>query len=297
MRIATNMLTGNAVNQIQDLTGNVSRLQTEVSTGQRVSQPEDDPTAVGQLVDLQSEQQTLAQYSQNTNTALQISQASTSALTSLKSVSDRASEIATIGSSTQGTDSATAYATEANQLIEQALQSANASQNGSYLFAGTASQAAPFQVTRDANGNITNVTYNGSDTTASIQVTDSASVSPYASATTNQGIADFMNNLVSLRDALANNDSATASAVSSNLQTTESTIINSISEQGAVQSGLQVVQTQQTTTATNLQSLVANSRDVDMAQAMTQLSQAQVAYQAALQSTATLMSKSLISYL
>jgi flagellin-like hook-associated protein FlgL len=34
-----------------------------------------------------------------------------------------------------------------------------------------------------------------------------------------------------------------------------------------------------------------------MAQAMTQLSQAQVAYQAALQSTALIMSKSLIDYL
>jgi len=63
------------------------------------------------------------------------------------------------------------------------------------------------------------------------------------------------------------------------------------------QSGIQVIQTQQKTAATNLETLVSNNRDVDMAQAMTQLSQAQVAYQAALQSTATILSKSLISYL
>jgi flagellar hook-associated protein 3 FlgL len=252
---------------------------------------------VGQLVNLQSQQQSLAQFKQNASAALQISQASTSALTNLKSVSDRASEIATLGSSTESATSATAYATEANQLIEQALQSANTAQSGSYLFGGTATQAAPFQVTRDANGDIASVTYAGSNTTASIPVSESANASPYTDANANQGIADFLNHLVSLRDALTNNDSAAAATVSTNLQTTENTIINSISEQGAVQSGIQVVQSQQSTTATNLDTLVSSNRDVDMAQAMTQLSQAQVAYQAALQSTATIMSKSLISYL
>jgi flagellar hook-associated protein 3 FlgL len=297
MRISTNMISGIAINQVENLDGNVSKLQTQVSTGQRVSRPEDDPTAVGQLVNLQARQQTLAQYQQNASTALQISQTSTSALTDLKSVSDRASEIATLGSSTESASEAAAYGTETNQLLEQAVQMANTSVSGSYVFGGTATQAAPFQVTRDATGNITGVTYNGSSTTASIPVTDSASVSPYTDATTNQGMADFLNNLVSLRDALNNNDSTAASTVSDNLQTSESTIINSISEQGAVQSGIQVIQTQQKTAATNLETLVSNNRDVDMAQAMTQLSQAQVAYQAALQSTATILSKSLISYL
>jgi flagellar hook-associated protein 3 FlgL len=297
MRIATNMISGLAINQIENLDGNVSRLQTEVSTGQRVSKLEDNPTAAGQLVNLQSQQQTLAQYVKNTNTALQISQASTSALTNLKTVSDRATEIASLGSSTESSTSATAYATETNQLLEQAVQSANTTLNGSCLFGGTATQASPFQVTRDSSGNITAVTYNGSNTTASIPVADATNVSPYTDATTNQGIADFLNNLVSLRDALNNNDSSTVATVSTNLQTTENTVINSISEQGAVQSGLLVVQSQQSTTATNLDTLVSSDRDVDMAQAMTQLSQAQVAYQAALQSTATIMSKSLISYL
>jgi flagellar hook-associated protein 3 FlgL len=297
MRIATNMLSGNAINQIMDVTGNLSALQNEVTTGQRVSRPEDDPAAVGQLINLQSQQQQLVQYQQNASTALNISQASTAALTNLKSISDNASEIATTGSSTESSTSATGYATEVNQLIEQAVQSANTKLNGSYLFGGTASQTAPFQVQRDTNGNITNVTYNGNDSTATIPISDGTSASPYSSAATNRGLADFANNLVSLRDALTNNDPSTVSSVSTGLQTTESSIINSISEQGAVQSGIQATQTQQQTTATNLGTLVSNNRDADIAQAMTQLSQAQVAYQAALQSTATIMSKSLIDYL
>lgn len=298
MRIATSTITGSALNQIMNLTNSLSTIQNQVSTGQRVSQPEDDPTAVGQLINLQSEQQQLAQYQKNASTALNISQASTAALTDLKSISDNASEIASTGSSTENATEATAYATQVNQLLEEAVQSANATLNGSYLFDGSASQTAPFQVTRDADGNITSVTPpNSSNAPAAIQLSDTASISPYTSDATNQGLADFLNNLVSLRDALTANDSSTVATVSTSLQTSENTIIDSISQQGAIQSGIQVIQSQQQTSATNLDSLVSQDRDADMAQVMTQLSQAQVAYQASLQSTALIMSKSLINYL
>lgn len=297
MRIATNTVSNAALGQIQDLTGRLAQLQTQVSTGQRVSQPEDDPAAVGRIIDLQAEQQQLAQYQQNASQALNVSQASSSALTSIKSLSDRASEIASFGSSSESDTAAAAYATETNQLLEQAVQSANTALNGARLFGGTATDAAPFQVTRDASGNITSVAYVGSATAASVPLSDSTSISPYSDPATNQGLADFMNHLVSLRAALTANDTAAATTAATGLQTTENTIINAISEQGAIQSRIQVNQDQMTSRATNLATFVSNDRDVDMSQAIVSLNQAQVAYQAALQSTTIIMSKSLLDYL
>jgi len=297
MRIATTTLSNTALQQIQNLTGRLAKFQTQVSTGQRVSQAEDDPAAVGRIVDLQAQQQQLAQYQQNASQALNISQASSSALTGIKSLSDRASEIATLGSSTESDSAAAAYATETNQLLEQAVQSANTSLSGTHLFGGTATDAAPFQVTRDATGNITAVSYAGSATTAAVPLSDSTSISPYSDAGTNQGLADFMNHLVSLRDSLTANDTAGVATAATGLQTTENTIINGISEAGAIQSRIQVNQDQMQTSATNLEKLVSNDRDVDMSQAIVRLNQAQVAYQAALQSTTTIMSKSLLDYI
>jgi flagellar hook-associated protein 3 FlgL len=297
MRIATLTVSNTALSQIEDLTQNLSNVQTQVSTGQRVSKPEDDPSAVGQIIDLQVEQQQLAEYQQNATKALQTSQASSSALTNIKSLSDRATQIASLGSSTESDSAAAAYATETNQLIEQAVQSANTTLSGDYLFGANAVNTAPFQVTRDASGNISNVTYVGSANTASVPISSSTTVSPSTDATTNHGLADFINNLVSLRDALTSNDTSAAATASTNLDTTENTIINAISEAGAVQSRIQINQSQMTSQATNLQQFVSNDRDVDMSQAMVELSQTQVAYQAALQSTTTIMSKSLLDYL
>jgi flagellar hook-associated protein 3 FlgL len=99
-------------------------------------------------------------------------------------------------------------------LLVQAVQSANNSLSGTYLLGGTASAAAPFQVTRDSNGTITGVAYNGSNATASIPLSESATVSPYTDASTNAGVADFLNHLVSLRDALNRNDSSAVATVS-----------------------------------------------------------------------------------
>ncbi len=182
-------------------------------------------------------------------------------------------------------------------MLEQALQSANTALGGNYLFGGTASANPPFQVTRDASGNITNVSYVGSSVTASVPISSSASISPSADAGTNQGLADFMNSLVSLRDALNQNNPAAATTAATNVDSTENTIINAISEAGAIQSRIQVTQSQLTAQATNLGQLVSNDLDVDESKAMVTLSQTQVAYQAALQSTTTILNKSLLDYL
>jgi flagellar hook-associated protein 3 FlgL len=297
MRIATLTVSNAALNQIGDLTQNLSKVQTQISTGQRVSRPEDDPSSVGRIINLQIEQQQLAQYQQNASRALETSQASSSALTDIKSLADRASEIATYASSTESDSEASAYATETNQLLEQAVQSANATQNGSYLFGGTAVDTSPFHVTRDASGNITNIAYVGSATAASVPISSSTSISPNSDPATNQALADFMNHLVSLRDALTANDTTAAATASTGLDTTENTIINGISEAGAIQSRIQVNQDQMTQQATHLGQSVSSERDVDMSKAMITLSQTQVAYQAALQSTTTIMSKSLMDYL
>ncbi len=296
MRIATSTASNTALQQIGSLDTNLSKLQTEISTGQRVTLPEDDPAAMGRLINYQGQSQQLTQFQQNATQALQISQASTSALQSLKSISDRATEIGTLGSSTESADSAASYATEVNQLIEQAVQSANTQYQNNYLFAGTAVGTTPFQVTRDASGNITAVTYAGNSSSASIPLSSTANISPYTSGTTNQGIADFLNNLVSLRDALNANDTTAVASAQNGLLTTENTIINGVSDQGAIQMRIQVNQTQQQNDSTALQKLISTDANIDMSTAIVKYNQLQVAYQASLQSTAALLSKSLLDY-
>jgi flagellar hook-associated protein 3 FlgL len=297
MRVTTNSNDSQMLAQIQQLTSLQTRLQTQVSTGQRIFQPEDDPAAMGRVLALETEKGQITQFASNTSYALDVSQASFSGLNDIKKISDRAGEIATTGAGTLDPDSIKTNATEVNQLIEQGLQLANTQLRNNYLFAGTAVDAPPFVATRDASGNITSVSYAGNNTQASVQISSTASIAPGSSGASNQGLADFLNHLVQLRDALNTGVSTNVSAVQPSLVNDENNIVNGLSEYGAVQLRIEIAQSQQQDRLDNIGKLVSTETDVDLPTTITKLNQASVAYQAALQSTTKIMGMSLLDYL
>jgi flagellar hook-associated protein 3 FlgL len=297
MRIATSTLSQGIVNQIDTLSTQQATLQNEVSTGQKISEPEDDPSGVNTALTLESELRSIQQYGSNASQALTVAQSSSAGLTSLKSVSDRAGELATLGTGTLGTSAMQSYGTETNQLIEQAVQTANTQFDGSYIYGGTASSTPPFTVTRDSSGNISNVTYAGNTSQASIPLSSSTSVSATTDGTTNQGIATFLNNLITLRNGLNNGDTTAVTNVQAGLTDGENTIVSAIATNGGIQSRIQAAQTEQTSQTTNLQTDMSSVVDADLPTTITKLDQVQTAYQAALQSAVSTMQLSILNYI
>ncbi len=297
MRIASNTVSENLVNQITQLSNQQVKLQAEVSTGRRISQPEDDPAAIGRVLVLQAQQAQLNQYAANATRALNLSQATYSGLTAFKKISDRATEIGTLGSGALSPEQRNAYAAELDQLIEQAVQNGNSKLGNDYLYSGTAVTTAPYVATRNAAGQITSVAYAGNAQQSTIPLSDTSTVAPGTDNTTNLGLRDFINNLISLRDAFVANNPAGVTSAQTSLITTEDTLVSAIADQGAVQSRIEANQSQQKDLSTSLSSLISTETDADLPTTITKLTQAQTAYQAALQSTASIMRTSLLDYI
>jgi flagellar hook-associated protein 3 FlgL len=297
MRVTTNSNDSQMLAQIQQLTSLQTRLQTQVSTGQRIFQPEDDPASMGRVLTLETERGQLTQFASNTTYALDVSQASFSGLNEIKKISDRAGELGTSGAGDLSPDALKTNATEVNQLIEQGVQLANSQLRNNYLFAGTAVDTPPFVATRDADGNITSVDYAGNTTQAQVQISSTATIAPGSSPATNQQLCDFLNHLVGLRDALNTGDSTNVSAAQPALVDDENNLVSGLSEYGAVQLRIQVSQQQQQDRMGDIDKLVSGETDVDLPTTITRLNQASVAYQAALQSTTKIMGMSLLDYL
>jgi len=226
-----------------------------------------------------------------------LSQATFSSLQAIKKISDRATELGTLGSGTQSSQQTQAYASELDQLIEQAVQQANSRLGNDSLFAGTKVDVAPYTVTRNGQNQITAVAFVGNTSQSSIQLSSTASIAAGADSNTTQGITDFLNHLVSLRDALQIGDSAAVTTAQTGLITTEDTFVSSLAQQGAVQTRIQVNQSQQSDRAQELQKLVSGEVDADMPSTIVRLNQAQTAYQASLQSSAKIMKLSLLDYI
>jgi flagellar hook-associated protein 3 FlgL len=298
MRITNQTLTSNVVLQLQQLASQQAQLQNQVSTGLRISQPEDDPEAIGSVLSDNTELDQLQQFALNANQALQVSQSSYSSLQSIKSISDRAGQLATLGASaTAGASALQAYGSEMSQLVEQAVQEANAKYGNNYLFSGTAVTTPPFTVARDASGQITGITYAGNAAAAPIPLSATSSVTAGTDGTTNAQIAGFLNNLVALRNALQAGDSTAVSTTAPALNTSEDDLINAMGEQSAVQARIEAVQSDQTLRFQNVQKEVSDATSADLAATSVKLSQTQTAYQAAAQSAASIMKMSLLNYL
>jgi flagellar hook-associated protein 3 FlgL len=310
MRIATNTYTNSLIDQLNSLALRQSQLQNQVATGKRVQNPADDPAAMRRVLDLQAEAGSVTQFQSNIASEQDRATAVYSALKSLKTVSDRASEIATSADDLKSPAELSAYASEITQLIQQSVQAANAQHNGTGLFGGTQTDQPAFVLATDAAGHVTSVTYQGDQGVAPTEISEGVTVSsqivganttgagPRGLITDSASGADFFNHLISLQNHLLSGDTADIAATDrSQLTKDEDNLIFHVSDNGAVQSRLEASASLLSDRATGLDGQISQQSDADLAQTLVHLSASQNAYQAALQSGAKLFGLSLMDYL
>ena len=310
MRVTGNYFSNSFLNQLNTLSARQQRLQNQISTGQRIAAPEDDPAAVQRTLGLQAEQKAVLQFSKNIAAMQDRATASFNVLKSVKKVSDRAGEIATLADGTKSPEELKSYAAEVKQMIKQAAQAMNGKHNNSYLFGGTRSDQPPFVVATDANGNVTGVTYQGNAEVAQSEIEAGVTLGvdvPGANTTGNgeRGLiadsragADFFSHLISLQNnLLAGNITAINSTDFPALKRDEDNLIYHISHNGANQTRLETSATIAGNRKQSLTKMVSQEADADITDTIVQLNQAQYAYQAALQSGSGIMRTSLLDYL
>jgi flagellar hook-associated protein 3 FlgL len=319
MRVSTNSFTNNFLYQIGNLEDQQTTLQSEVSTGLKLSEPEDDPSAMNQVLNLQTEASSTAQYQSNISQTQTTATTASDALNSLQTLVEQAGEIANEAANSQNSSTQlTTYAATVGNLIQEALGVANIhDSNGNYIFAGTNNSAAPFTATTDSNGNVTSVTYNGNTSVASTEIASGLTVSAQSPGENNSGSgaggvfadsragADVFAHLIALQQdltaAAANgNTSADVAAITAdhqNLTKDEDNVVTQISSNAVLQSTLETASNVAQQQATTFTSQMSNDTNADLAQTVTKLQQTQTAYQASLQSGAMVMQLSLMTFL
>lgn len=310
MRVTSNTFSSRLLTQLSDLATRQNRLQAQAATGQRVQLPEDDPAAMRRVLELQAEAASLNQYASNIATLKEATTASYSAMRSLKSLNDRAGEIAILADDLRSPEELSAYAAEVNQLLEQALNDANRTHRGDYLFAGTRVDQPPFQAVRDANGKITAVNYvgNAEAITAEINPNVMSEAQPVGANTSGSGGrglitdstsgADYFAHLISFRDHLTAGDTASIAATDrANIRKDEENLLYHYGHIGAIQSRLDAASSLNKDQAFSVDQSVSGLVDADLAQTLVRLTEVQNAYTAALQTGGTILSTSLLDYI
>lgn len=302
MRVAGTSYTDSMASQINLLAGRQYKLQSQATTGQSITSPEDDPAGMAQALGLQADNSSVAQYAQNISTLQNRSTLVANALQQLKTISDRVGELATQSDSLTSPAALQANATETTQLIKHAVEIMNTKDGDQYLFAGTDSGQAPFAAATDASGNVTSVTYQGNTAVTDTEIGQNSTITVDVPGANSSGSgargvitdsrygADFFNHMISLQNHLLASDTSSIHSVDQPaLAKDEDNIIYQVSNNGAVQSRLDVAASAATTRQSAISASLNTVAGADLAETLTKLTQAQNAYQIAMQSSASIL--------
>ncbi len=310
MRVTANTFPNSLVDQLSKLAGRQNQLQNQAATGQRITLPEDDPRGMQRVLDLQAEGSAIGQYQRNIATMGDVTKAGYQVLRGLKTVSDRASELATLADGTRSPDELKLYAVEVTQLIKQAVQLTQTRFQGDYLLGGTRTDTAPFTMTTDANGNVTAVTYQGNQSVIEREVAEGTTMAVQAiganpTGSGSRGVitdsrfgADFFNHLISLQNHLLTGDTAAiANTDRTALAQDEDNLVLHLGSNAATQARLEASNKLLATRSLTVETQVSREADADLAQTLVRLGQVQNSYRAALDSGARLLNQSLLDYI
>ena len=266
----------------------------QLSTGKRVNRPSDDPTAAAEDVLNLSQQAQVAQYSQSTSSLNGMFQAADSAIGSAITALNQAVSLGTEAST--GTLSASdqqAVAASIQGVLNQVVQLANTSYEGSYIFGGTAVASAPFS--SGANG----VAYSGNDGVNQATIAEGLSIQ-----TNVPGSQLFMqpgSSVIGSMEQLVTAVQSGDTTATSNATTALSSALSYLSAQrvfyGNAMSQVNNEQADLNQETTNLQSEENTLVGADMAQAATEVTQAQTDTQAVMEAAARVLPMSLLNYL
>jgi flagellar hook-associated protein 3 FlgL len=158
---------------LQQSKQNLDTSTQQLSSGRRVNQLSDDPSASAQLVGNHSQASQDDQFLQNLSGLQSKFQVADSTLSSVVSALTRAISIGTEGANgTVSPSDRQAIAGEVAGLLQQLVSLGNTSYQGTYLFSGTAVTTQPFTLDPTSQA----VTYNGNANSNPVQLVNGTSV-------------------------------------------------------------------------------------------------------------------------
>lgn len=173
MRISTLQAFNNGVQGLQRNYANAIRTQEQISTGNRILTPADDPVASVRLLQLEQQQNVLTQHKENLNAADNSLVQEESVLQSVNTVFQRVQELAvTAGNGALAPEQRKAIAAELREREDELLGLMNTKNaRGEYLFSGFQGKAEPF--VRNADGTYS---YEGDEGQRKLEIASSLSV-------------------------------------------------------------------------------------------------------------------------
>lgn len=275
----------------------LQQLQTQMSSGQQITKPSDNPAGTVQALQLRGAVKRNTQYATNANDAMAWMSTSDSTYTQLVQLAQKARTLVVQGLNSGSADSSSndAIAQQLTTIRSSMLALANTQYNGRPIFGGNTSGGQAY----DSSGQ-----YVGDSGTVLRQVGDSTTVQVnqlgtqvFGDTSTGSDIFSLISNVAAALTPGSSTYGTLTSSALGQFDSAISQISSAQAQEGATYNEVEASQAAQTSTNLALTSELSNIQDIDIAQQAVLVSTANVNYQAALQTTASIRQESLLNFL
>jgi len=298
-RVTQGLLVSRQLSNLNRQLGRIAILQEQLSTGLRVNRPSDDPIDARRAISVRNSIANNEQFLSNISDVGPQLEESASALLNLQDILVRSLELTVqAGSDTLSQEQLDSIALEIDQLLESAAAEANHRTNNRSIFAGTATLADAFDVTR-VGDQITDVTYAGNDQDIEINISDGV-----RTAINITGTEAFLSNvdvfdvLIGIRDdLLAGDQDSLRTTRLDELETAQEQTLFGVAKIGAIQNRVERVSGDLQDYNIQLEILLSDKLDADYAETVLEMSVAENAFIAALDAASRVLQPNLLQFL
>lgn len=261
------------------------RIQERIVTGKKINRASDDPVGIGRVLNYRKTLSSLEQYGENITQAKLHIDTTERILDTVNGLLNEAKRIA----SDPNIEMRESFASQVSTIRQQVLQMANSQINNSYIFAGNLTDSPAF----DAAG-----TYLGSNDQKDYLIGDNLEVDLEADGSVIfQGGADVFTVLEDLEAALLAGDTTGITDQMQPLADAIEQLTTVRVENAGRYKRLEATESHYDHFKVNVEDLLSQTEDADIAEAIIDLQVQQVAYESTLATSAKMISPSLIDFL
>jgi flagellar hook-associated protein 3 FlgL len=287
MRVASKTIYGSVKYNLDNITKSLSKANKIVSSGKRITGLSDDPVGLIQALDIKSTLSNIDQLERNIDLGESWLNSAESALTSVQDlISDARALCVQMATSTTGDAERTAAAGTIQNTIDEIISLANTEMNGRYIFAGSSTDSVPF----DEDGS-----YNGDNSPFTIKIGKDAVLTIGSDGGAIFG--GIFQTLSDLKDALGSNDVDGIEEAMSNLDDDFDQITAKISDIGSKLTRTTIKKGILSDLDLSNTDRLSKIEDADIAEAIINLEEITLVYQAALSASTKVMGLSLLDYM
>ena len=296
MRLTNRLMADTVLNSLYKNTQQLLKLQEVVSSEKRINRPSDDPIGMGKILDYRKVLSSIDQYNTNITHGKTQIDLTESCLEAIDDLVLKARRIAVEQSAGELETRPTA-AQEVKNIYDQILQLANTKLGDTYILSGHQTDTAPFSRDEDYNS-----TYHGDDGDIRIIVGDNLDIK--INVTAEDALRSGVDVFDSLRDLINGLEDPDTTAGTAQIATQVTPLSNALDQIKAVRAEaastfiqLETTENQLANFKLNIEDMLSDTEDADMAQAIVELQIQQTAYETSLATAARILQRSLMDFL